>query len=319
MKKSLFVASLVAAALLMPGTKAQAQFGIGFNSPVDMNFSVFDNANGNLNTYNDVTDITRLLFSGAVASNHLGAGNATNGDAVHTVGGVVATGYFTGPTNAYAPLIPPISGTGVGGGLSFLELTATVDAMGVMFDVVDNNNFQVALTAVTVNFYVDNIDPAVAGSGNYNSGNAATWNDGTLVASFTLIPGTGVISFAGAGAAGSTEFGSVLTSDPILGFLAGEITDLVGNLLMYVSTDDEPLPPLPGQPGYPGALPSNIDAVFPGFSTGWGTGIDVQAAIDGSSTFEVVPEPSSFVLLSLGGVALVGVAARRRRNAKKAA
>ncbi|TWU11858.1 PEP-CTERM motif protein [Symmachiella macrocystis] len=313
MKKSLFVASLVAAALLMPSTKAQAQFGLGFNSPVDMNFSVFDGANGNGNTYNDVNGITRLLFSGAVASNHLGAGNATNGDAVHTVGGVVATGYLTGPTNAYSPLIPPISGTGVGGGLSFLELTATVDATGVMFNVVDNNNFQVALTAVTVNFYVDNIDPAAPGVGNYNSGDASTWVDGTPVATFTLVPGTGVISFAGAGVSGSTEFGSVLTADPVLGFLAGEITNLVGNLLMFVTTDDEPLPP------FPGALPSNIDAVFPGFSNGWGTGIDVQAAIDGSSTFDVVPEPSSFVLLSLGGVALVGVAARRRRNAKKAA
>jgi hypothetical protein len=318
MKKSLFVASLVAAALLMPGTKAQAQFGIGFESPIDMNFGVFDNANGNGADYNDATDITRIVFSGLAASNHTsstGTG-ANNGDAVRTVAGVVAGTYFTGDPNSGYTAIPfvGLSTSGVGAP-SALELTATIDATGVMVNVVNNNQFEVFLTDATVNFYVDNIDPAATGAGNFDTNDASTWNDGTLVASWSLVNGTGLITFLGSGVSGSTELGATLDSAPVAGFLEAAISDIIGNLQMFVTTDDEPIVPIPG------LLPNNIDGTFAGFSAGWGTAgdVDVRAAIDGSSTFNAVPEPSSFVLLSLGGVALVGVAARRRRNAKKAA
>lgn len=340
MKKSLFVASLVAAALLMPGTKAQAQFGIGFNSPIDMNFSVFDgvDVDGNTHSYNDVDGITRIGFIGSVASNHTSSGinpdtggQANNGDTVRTAGGAVATTYLNaGGSPIPVPSSQRIDAGAVGPGnpfgivTSFLELTATFDLTGVMFNVTSDQQFAVALQSGEIKFYVDNIlnpSDVTNNTGDFDSatnsgaiGDASTWDNGTHVATWTYINGTGVISFEGSLADGSTELGTQLTADPVLGFLAGEIADLVGNLLMYTTTDDEPLTPIPGQ------LPANMDSVFPGFSTGWGTGgVDVRAALDGSSTFNVVPEPSSFVLLSLGGVALVGVAARRRRNAKKAA
>ena len=292
--------AVLAALFALPVSSADA--GVIFGVPVNIDFSGV--AGGPV-----LSDVTGLDFG----SNALGASptgrvavNSTDngdgffglGDTINVVGHALVDEATVGGVN-----VNPLDG----GGLPSFELTGVLrDLSGT---VASNPNAPGIINDVSsgfLDFYVDT-------PGNFDVGDLATSEDGTLVATFELVEGATPLTGS---EITSTEFVFDLVSQIDVGVIGDRTDDFFqlpsglnpldsGSLLLTqvitldVRTDDV----LAGISGgsveigadfFPGPLPSG----------------DFFANVDGSAALGVVPEPSS--LLSFIGICFVGAMRRRR-------
>ncbi len=350
MKFTKFAILSLAFAAMLVGTQRDAKAIIFFNTEIDINLG--DLALGGVV---DVNDVGRLDFDGRVAINTTFDQNgAITG--VRVVGGAVNDGGqqeggnqfpgnaglegTVGQTTAFEVTTVIRDWNGASVDIDATDLTdvtiTTTYASGVRTDGGDENTFPVSGTGL-IDLYLDT-------SPDYNQFDAETSSDGVWIGTFAITqvqantPGVepytefrydSTLSILNGG--GETRVGLELIAAPTDTLWSSADGDaLLGTnlgLLTLISSSEVAAPNDPAFTNIFGGAgdPVDIGAGFNPATAVSGAGFpndfpfDNVSTFDSNNTFAIIPEPSSFVMLGIGGALLAGVGIRRRRNAKKAA
>lgn len=342
MKKLISLLVVIVCIVGVEGKTAKAN--IAFDLPVDFNLAT--GGGGIYGGPGDYKNIVEIALAGMAVSNMV-----DNGDNVISLGDQTLT-VAAGRITTYTPQF----GADIDGNSQVtIVFTGKGKITALGGDLTDPNDitFTSTLDSLTIQMFIQDANDGIVG---FNPLDVTTWGgnvaDADEFISFSIAGPfnneINAIDFSGPNNPGNTvAFGGLAVDPPPVDILrihdggAGVIPTQDPLFITRGSTQDDPgtnnAMLLTGIIGTSAAQQTALDALWlgagnvgsffadpfiPGFTfnaNGEVVTIDLAANVSGPQAFDVVPEPSSVVLMAMGGLALAGVAIRRRRNAKKVA